>query len=65
MSALPPEADIRRRIEHVRYVPKADMTRGVPHTLLARRLCQLIQYHRKGVANHTVQVRAMGYNFRL
>ena len=24
MSALPPEADIRQRIEHVRFVPKAD-----------------------------------------
>jgi len=25
VSALPPEADIRRRIEHVRYVPEADI----------------------------------------
>jgi hypothetical protein len=25
MSALPPEADIRRRIENVRYVPEADI----------------------------------------
>jgi hypothetical protein len=25
MSALPPEADIRQRIEHVRYVPIADI----------------------------------------
>ena len=25
MSALPPEADIRQPIEHVRFVPKADM----------------------------------------
>jgi hypothetical protein len=25
MSALLPKADIRRRIEHVRYVPKADI----------------------------------------
>jgi hypothetical protein len=25
MSALPPEADIRQRIEHVCFVPKADM----------------------------------------
>jgi len=25
MSALPPQADIRRRIEHVCYMPKADM----------------------------------------
>ena len=24
MSALPPEADIRQRIEHVCFVPKAD-----------------------------------------
>jgi hypothetical protein len=28
MSALPPEADIRRRVEHVRYVPEADMMNG-------------------------------------
>ena len=26
MSALPPEADIRQRIEHVCFVPIADMT---------------------------------------
>jgi hypothetical protein len=25
MSALPPEADIRQRIEHVCFVPKADV----------------------------------------
>jgi hypothetical protein len=25
MSALPPIADIRQRIEHVRYVPEADI----------------------------------------
>jgi hypothetical protein len=25
MSALPPEADIRQRIEHVCFVPKADI----------------------------------------
>ena len=26
MSALPPKADIRQRIEHVCFVPKADVT---------------------------------------
>ena len=26
MSALPPKADIRQRIEHVRFVPKADIS---------------------------------------
>ena len=29
MSALPPKADIRQRIEHVCFVPKADIARHV------------------------------------
>jgi hypothetical protein len=28
MSALPPKADIRQRIEHVCFVPEADMMNG-------------------------------------
>jgi hypothetical protein len=28
MSALPPKADIRQRIEHVCFVPKADLAGG-------------------------------------
>jgi hypothetical protein len=28
MSALPPKADIRRRDQHVRFVPKADILHG-------------------------------------
>ena len=28
MSALPPKADIRQRIEHVCFVPQADIRRG-------------------------------------
>jgi hypothetical protein len=50
MSALPPKADIRQRIEHVCYVPKADINAlasnsssaasiekelGVPHSLIS------------------------------
>ena len=30
MSALPPEADIRQRIEHVRFVPLADIATWLP-----------------------------------
>jgi hypothetical protein len=30
MSALPPEADIRQRIEHVCFVPIADIVSGPP-----------------------------------
>ena len=30
MSASPPEADIRQRIEHVCFVPKADIYAALP-----------------------------------
>ena len=36
MSALPPKADIRQRIEHVCFVPEADITRA------ATGLCQAV-----------------------
>jgi hypothetical protein len=32
MSALPPNADIRQRIEHVRFVPQADIVGGAKKT---------------------------------
>ncbi len=33
MSALPPKADIRQRIEHVCFVPIADVTSAAPRKL--------------------------------
>jgi len=34
MSALPPKADIRQRIEHVCFVPEADVTQSGPEPLI-------------------------------
>jgi hypothetical protein len=40
MSALPPKADIRQRIEHVCFVPIADVTSAAP-----RKLPELVRPH--------------------
>src|SRR6516225_4242927 len=47
MSALPPKADIRWRVRHVRYVPKADMS-DLSHGDQAPPLASRGDLHAKG-----------------